>query len=289
MPRRLSLLAAAFLLSPGAVAPRPACPVETGVQDIFGAPVLHRPIAANQPVAIAPGAVLALEEMRIATRIWRSERPIALTGRHAFTYPPGVAVTALRTEAGERRCLRDALGYRRGPSRGRLIPCLIDADGDGAHEAAELFRRESMELLGGRRAQFNRIALVQLAEPVRLAEDPAGLERGRFAALRRVVVVAAGPDHAVVELGHASLLAWQTEPSSLPARRGRPVAVPDYRAWPGSRRAIRFTDGATETIAGVRFRIERSMAGWTATPLDARFPRWIELECEGAVVRTGRS
>lgn len=274
------------------------CVVETGVQDIYGEPVLRTPVAANRPVLVQPRAVLAQEQLQVSTRIWRADQPIVLTGRGAYTYPAGAPITALRSEQGERRCLRDAVAFGEGPSRGRLLPCLIDAAGDGLYEAAEMFSRNSVVTYWGRRARFRRIALSPLANAVRLTEDPAGLETGRLVAIRRVQVVETGVDTAAVEIAHGSLAAWRLEPVTLTgadgrvnryarSRRGSPTE-PDLRPWPGSRRTVRLADGATETIGGMRFRIGRSAEGWTMTPLAERFPRWIQHDCEGSTIRIGR-
>jgi hypothetical protein len=298
MLRRLAFASPLLLAASAPALAAELCPVETGVQDIFGEPALRTPVASNRPVIVLPGAVVAEEQMQVSTRIWRSDQPVVLTGRAAHTYPAGSPVTALRSEQGERRCLRDATSTGHGPSPRRLLPCLIDADGDGLYEAAEIFSRDAVVTYFGRRARFRRISLSPLASPVRLVEDAGGLETGRMVAIRRVQVVEAGLDTAVVEIVHGSLAAWRLDPVALTGADGRvnrysrsrqgSATQPDLRPWPGSRRTVPLADGATETIGGMPFRIGRASDGWTMTPLAERFPRWIHYDCEGSTIRIGR-
>jgi hypothetical protein len=286
---RLSLILAFSAALAGTAAAQEICPVERGVEDIFAAPVIVRPIAVGRAVPVRPGAAVASEEVALVTRTFRADRPIRLRGKHSYAYPPDARVAALRTAAGERRCLRDLPRGSRGPNGGQTVACLIDGDGDGAWEAAELFRSQEAFPLFGARARFEPSGLAPLADPVRLAEAVPEVPDNHFAAFRRISVAGVTGETAELRVEHASL----RERVSFRDRDGRTVTIgprgrPVFEPWPGGNRTVRLVDGAVESVGGIRFRIARAGPGWTITPLDAQFPEWIAYQCGGSHLQIGR-
>jgi hypothetical protein len=286
---RLALIPALLAALAGSASAQETCAVERGAEDIFAAPVPVRPIAVGRAVAVRPGAVVASEEVALVTRTFRADRRIGLRGKHPYSYPPEVRIAALRTAAGERRCLRDLPRGARGPSGGQTVACLIDGDGDGAWEAAELFPWQEAFPLFGVQARFERVELAPLAEPVRLAEAVPEVPGNHFAAFRRISVAALTGETAELRVEHASL----RERLSFRAPDGRTETVgprgrPVFEPWPGGNRTVRLVDGAVESVGGIHLRIARAGAGWTVTPLDARFPEWIAYLCGGSHLQVGR-
>ena len=285
-PAPLALL----LLLSQAAAPAAPCRIEFGVVDVIGAPLPVERIAAGTPVVLAPGAVLAAESMQIATRMWRSNEPIGLPA-YRFIYPAGTRVTALMSPRGEERCLRDARPpSERGPGGREVIPCLVDADGDGRFEAADIASTNMIMPHDGTRPQFRPTRRIPLAAPVTLVEDPQGVAISRQRLHRRLRLVSAGADRIEVVAEHG----LQSTPGSIeyPVGGGMPARVaPRPFEWrtAGARRTVALAAGASERIGGVTFRFARAAGGgWTATPLDPAFPEWIEHRCGGTSVTTRR-
>jgi hypothetical protein len=282
----MKLLPLGLLLLLGQAPPRSdPCAIEFGVLDLLGAPLPVERIAAGAPVAVAPDAVLASEAMQIATRMWRPNEPIGLPA-YRFTYPAGSRVTALMSPRGEERCLRDARpSGTRGPGGGGIVPCLVDADHDGRFEAADIASIDMIVPREGTRPQFRPGRRVALAAPVTLAEDPQGVGHSRQRIHRRLRIASAGPGRieVVAEQGVQSTAALVEHPPGASSRAVPPGPV-QWRTV-GAPRAIALADGASERIGGVAFRFARTAAGgWTATPLDAAFPSWVEHRCGGTAL-----
>jgi hypothetical protein len=285
-PAPLALL----LLFVQAAAPAAPCTIEFGVLDVIGAPLPVERIAAGTPVALAPGAILAAEAMQIATRMWRSNEPITLPA-YRFTYPAGTRVTALMSRRGVERCLRDALPLTgRGPGGRDVVPCLVDADGDGRFETAEIATTNMIIPYVDTRPQFRPTRRLPLAAPVTLTEDPEGVDRSRQRIHRRLRITSAGADR--IEVVTEQALQVTRASISYPVGGGAPERVPaDAIKWQttGARRTVALAAGASERIGGVTFRFDRTAGGgWTATPLDAGFPQWIEHLCGGTNLTTRR-
>jgi hypothetical protein len=268
--------------------PDPQCTIHYGVIDVIGAPVRLDGIAAGTPVALAPGSVLAAETFQIATRMWRAAEPIALPA-YRFTYPAGTRVTALMSPRGLERCLRDSRPpATRGPGGRDVIPCLLDADGDGRYEAADIATTNMIIPFVGTRPRFRPIRRVRLGAPVSLVEDPQGIGSSRQRLHRRLRVVGVAGDRIEV----AAEQALQNAPALVeyPLGGGAPRPLPpDPVQWrsAGASRSVALAEGGTERIGGVAFRFARGPSGgWAATPLDPAFPEWIEQRCSGTSVAT---
>jgi hypothetical protein len=276
--------AAAMVLAPPA-ASRQACPVENGSEDMLVAPVVQ-PIASERPVRLRPGATLALEAVALVTRAYGTDRAIRLAGDFPFTYKSGALVSAIRTEGGERRCLRDFVDGAQGPDNGGLVSCLVDSNGDGAYEAADLFRRSDIAVYG-RPARFERVAQVPLEQPVPLAEAAPLILPGHLAAFRRIVVSALSGDSVSLRVEHATL----APVAALRRVDGRleapPRGAPKFEPIGGGLVNVPLAEGVA-TAGGIRFRIGRDGRRWTMTPLDPRFPDWIAFDCGGSRLRIGR-
>jgi hypothetical protein len=295
--RSLAILLAAAAL-PAAAQPSAECPVEGGVQDIYGKPLLLQGIASGKPVSLAPDAILALEKMQYSTLIWRTDQPFRIA-RTRLLYPAKSQVTALRTDTGARRCLRDATADGDGLGSGHLMPCLVDGDGDGRFETAHLFREDAIITTSGKRSKFKSPRIAPVEPPVGLTEDPNGLGMTREYAFRRLRVTALAGATARV----ASEIATQAA-SDLPAFPGLRTAggkmvvpaqprspgvlelPPEYQRL-GATISVPLADGEIAEVDGLRLRVTRTSDGWTMTPLSTAFPAWIHIECEGARLRLG--
>jgi hypothetical protein len=284
LPGALALM----LIAAQSPVPDPECAIDFGVVDVIGAPVPLDRIAAGAPVELLPGAVLAAETFQIATRMWRAAEPIQLPG-YRFTYPAGTRVTALMSPRGLERCLRDSRpAGMRGPGGRDVIPCLVDADGDGRYESADIATTNMIIPYVGTRPRFRPIRRIRLGAPVALVEDPQGVGNSRQRLHRRLRVVAVGGGRIEVVAEQA----LQNAPTLVeyPLDGGTPKPLPpDPVHWrsAGAARAVALSDGGTERIGGVTFRFARGPGGgWAATPLDAACPEWIEHRCGGTSVAT---
>jgi hypothetical protein len=150
------------------------CETGPGVVDIWGQPLPVAGVEIDAPVAVAPEAVIAHEVVQVASRMWRTQQDLRLPNLN-FTYPAGVRVTAMRSHRGDERCLRDALPRRAGPRRGELVACLIDEDGDGRFETAEMFDLNAIVPYDGTTPRFRPRQRISLSEPVSMEEDPQGI------------------------------------------------------------------------------------------------------------------
>jgi len=282
----LAALSAALVL-PQSAASQQSCAIEEGAEDMLAAPTVQ-PIAAQRAVRLRPGAVLALESAAVVTRAYRPDRPVRLTGEFAVAYKNDVLLSAVRTEAGERRCLRDFEGGAQGPQNGGLVACLVDADGDGAYEAADLFRRDEVASFG-RPARFARVAQAPLEQPVRLAEAAPPVPPGHLAAYRRILVAALSPGSVDLQVEHATLAPVGAMRQASGRLESFPRGTPKYQPIEGGRTTVSLADGAVATAGGLRFRIARDGRRWTMTPIDERFPAWIAFDCGGSRLRIGRT
>jgi len=282
--RAVSLYTALAALAAGAAAAQEQpCAVPFGVEDIFGPPRPADRIAAGTAVAAVPGAILARESLDIAQLTWLTSAPMPLPG-FRFTYPAKARVTALRSPRGVERCLRDARRYGTGVGGRQIIPCLIDSDGDGRFEAADIVPTNVIIPYEGTRPQFRVMRRVELPAPVALEEDPEGLDHSRYRVHRRLRILSAAADSVTIVAEHVQASS-ETVPQEPPPEgtAPKPGAIAFQRV--GAPRRVALADGATETIGGIRFRIARSPAGWSLTPLDPAFPSWIAYSCAGSTVR----
>lgn len=281
----LTALCAALALAQPA-ASQQACGIENGAEDMLAAPIVQ-PIASQRAVRLRVGAVLALESAAVVSRAYRSDRPVSLAGAHAYAYGSDALVGAVRTDAGERRCLRDFEGGVQGPQNGQLVACLVDTDTDGAFEAADLFRRDDVAVFG-RPARFDRVAQAPLAQPVRLAEAPPFIPPGHLSAFRRIVVAALSADSVTLQIEHATLAPVGAVRQPNGRLAAPPRGTPKFQPMDGGRLAVALAEGTVAAAGGIRLRIARQGRRWTMAPLDARFPDWIGFDCGGSRLRIGR-
>lgn len=273
------------------------CSLDGGVSDVFAEPILFERIALGTPIVLHEGAILASETFGVATKIWRLDQTLKLAAPYSFSYPAGARVTALMSPDGAKRCLRDAVPLGSGPRGGQLLTCLIDEEGDGSFEAAELF--DTSAFFAPHAARFVRKAEVLLSSRVTMREDNAGLDRSRMNLRRRLRVVGLSETRVttVAEDARESvalpnvLYDPQVNAGKLTFRK-RPLVPqvqpePTYRARAGSTKTTVLEKGQHE-IAAVPFRIARDGQTWSATPLADRFPQWLSLACDGTQLRASR-
>lgn len=269
------------------------CPVPGGVQDIFGAPTVLKAIAVGVPFKLDVGTEVASETLQVATQVWRLDSAAVMP--RAYSFPSSALVTALYAPDGPRRCLRDAL-QGLGPP---FLACLVDADGDGAFETAELYDDKLFYRPDGEK-RFRLKRTLSLASPVTMRVDPSGLSYNRVAFKKRVKLVSIATAEATFTSEYGQ---YDNSPPALfydPAKRTQ-----TYRAWPvdpttrepqvaykgaaKNQQVVALIDGARIEVGGIGVRIDRREAGWTATPLEPRFPEWIRFGCGGTELRVAAS
>lgn len=269
------------------------CPVPGGVQDIFGAPTVLNALAVGVPIKLDVGAVVASETLQVATQVWRLDSAAVMPG--AYTFPNNVLVTALQSPDGPRRCLRDVLP-RSGPP---FLACLSDADGDGAFETAQLYDDKLFYRPDGEQ-RFKLKRTLALSSPVTMHIDPSGLDHSRVALRKRIRLIPVGDSEATftTEYGQydptPALLFYDPVKGTQTYRRlpidpatGEPQVA--YKGTTKNQQVVSLVDGARIDLGGIGIRIDRRDSGWTAIPLDQRFPDWIAFGCGGTALRVAPS
>lgn len=294
------LLAAALAIPPATPAPSgDDCTVEEDAQSLWGEPVLLQKVAAGIPVEAAAEAVLALEKVQLTTQTWRTDREMTLPSQFRVDPPAGTLVVAMGSRQGVRRCIRDDPAVNR-PVMTAGIPCLVDMDRDGRYETVEFYKERALIPMGRAKARFVLSRRLTLPAPLGLVDEPQGTGFTRLFAFRRLRIVDVAGDTLRVMTDIARQNAADESTTIGKDRRGRIGLVrqqspgmrglpPEYMPQARSLRTVALSDGAVQTIAGIRFRISRSGPKWTLTPLDERFPAWIRRACDGARLHIGNA
>ncbi len=258
-------------------------------------------IEIGRPVRVEQGATLAAEAFRHAAPALRTPEDIHLAAPDDLLFPAGTPVRrawlSTSGSTGEYRpCLPEFPALRSRYRTGlRVVPCLADGDGDGLYERVERWTYQpGMHVIITGHAND-----IDLPRPLRLAADPAGDPRSCRDAERRLKV-------AGVEGGTAWISVFSTEsdcgadtPYSAPVFTDRPDGGRVYQLAPPApplaarttgafirnlatptRETVALVDGARVTVGGLSLRIARAGKGWTMTPLDAAFPRWLPRTCD---------
>ncbi|HYG28815.1 MAG TPA: hypothetical protein VD887_01220 [Allosphingosinicella sp.] len=199
-----------------------------------------------EPVAVAEGAVVALETQNFSSATWRSLDPMRI---RQWVFPVGTILTLTRSAAGEHPCFDHSWNDQ---TEG-VVLCLSDRDRGGRYRRAIV-----MDYGSPRRSE------APLRPAVRLERLDLASRDVETVASRRIRVARVHGDTArlVVELNHTPFPQWN--------ERG-PLA-----------REVRLREGRIVRVGGLPLRVGRGAGGWTLTPLAPRFPRWIRFDCIGS-------
>ena len=247
--------------------PVPGHPVSEGL------PVLDAPQPIGVPVLtesqpLAADAVIASETMRLVALHFRTTGPISSGPPFNAVHPASTDFRRLIRDGTTRYCVVHRGFYRPAEDEhGAIYPglCIEDRDRDGRYETAVL------EPYDPEHAPVRTIAIAPVSlesNPSGAADDPQALRVKRRI---RVTFVDAGEAQITAEQGIAT---------------SREADVTSYYGRPEDSMTLPLRDGASGSLGGIEFRLQRDGAGWRIAAT-GRFTPWLELRENSMLIVAG--